>query len=365
MGIAGQMAKERKKSVLVVEDEPSMREYLREVLTQEGYEVSVFPGAMSALAYLSKSEKQTDLMLTDIGLPGASGLDLLQTVKMVSPELPVILLSGLYEVELALTALKNGAADYLVKPVNAIELTGVVNNHLRPDTQRKQAEAHEILKSLLVRNGRRSLTSEQVEQVFSAVGLKRSETRVHCERVSALAVLFGQELDLFGEQLLDLELAALLHDIGKVAVPHNLLEKKGPLTPHERRIMELHPQIGFELLSGFPCLARAAEVARAHHESFDGSGYPRGIRGEQIPMAARIFSVVDTFDAITSERPYRAAQPVELALKEIEGAAGEQLDPSLVEVFLKIGPGRLLRPGLSSQPSWTTRLKVEQLVGGP
>ena len=158
--MAGQMAKKRMKSVVVVEDEPSMREYLREVLTQEGYEVSVFPGALSALAYLSKSEKQTDLMLTDIGLPGASGLDLLQTVKIVAPELPVILLSGLYELGLALTALKNGAADYLVKPVNAIELTRVVNNHLQPDTQRKQAEAHEILKSLLVRNGRRSLTSE-------------------------------------------------------------------------------------------------------------------------------------------------------------------------------------------------------------
>ena len=359
------MAKEAPRSVLVVEDEPSMREYLYEVLTREGYEVTAFAGASSALAHLSQEEKQSDLVLTDIGCRGQAGSICLRTLKTVSPGLPVLLLSGLYELGLALSALNNGAADYLVKPVNAKELTAVVKNHLRPNTQRRQARAQKILKSLLEKNDRRALSAEHVEQVFSAFGLKRSETRTHCERVAAVAVLFGKELGLLGEQLLDLKLAALLHDIGKVAVPHNLLEKKGPLTPHERRIMEFHPQIGFELLCGFPRLARAAEVAHAHHESFDGSGYPRGIRGEQIPFAARIFSVADTFDAITSERPYRAAQSVELALKEIENAAGEQLDPSLVQVFLKIDAGRFLRPGLGGQPSWTNGPKVEKRVGGP
>ena len=317
------------------------------------------------MGHLSKEEKQSDLVLTDIGMPGTSGLDLLRTLKTVAPGLPVLLLSGLCELGLALSALQNGAADYLVKPVNAKELTSVVKNHLRPDTQRRQASAQKILKSLLEKNDRHTLSAEHIEQVFSAFGLKRSETRTHCERVAALAVLFGKELGLLGEQLLDLKLAALLHDIGKVAVPHNLLQKKGPLTPHERRIMEFHPQIGFELLSGFPRLAKAAEVAHAHHESFNGSGYPRGIRGEQIPFAARIFSVADTFDAITSERPYRAAQSVELALKEIENAAGEQLDPSLVQVFLKIDAGRFLRPGLGGQPSWTNGAKVEKRADVP
>ena len=357
------MAPERTNSLLVVEDEPSMREYLCEVLTREGYEVNAFPGALPALTHLSTSEERTDLMLTDIGMPGTSGLDLLQTVKAVSPDLPVILLSGLYEVDLALTALKNGAADYLVKPVNATELAGIVNNHLQPETQRRQSEAHEILRSLLAKHDRYSLSAEQVAQIFSAVGLKRSETRVHCERVAGLAVLFGKRLGLAGEQLRDLELAALFHDIGKVAVPHNLLQKKGPLTSNERRMMELHPQIGFELLSGFPHLERAAEVAYSHHESFDGSGHPRGLSGEEIPIAARIFSVVDTFDAITSERPYRAAQSSELALSEIEAAAGAQLDPSLVEAFLQIEVARLFSPGFRSQPDWS-QLKVEKSAGG-
>ena len=342
-----------------------MREYLCEVLTREGYEVTAFSDALSALAHLSQEEKQSDLVLTDIGMPGTSGLDLLRTLKTVSPGLPVLLLSGLYELGLALSALKNGAADYLVKPVNAKELTAAVKNHLRPDTQRRQARAQKILKSLLEKNDRQALSAEHVEQVFSAFGLKRSETRTHCERVAAVAVLFGKELGLLGEQLLDLKLAALLHDIGKVAVPHNLLEKKGPLTPHERRIMEFHPQIGFELLCGFPRLARAAEVAHAHHESFDGSGYPRGLSGGQILVAARIFSVVDTFDAITSGRPYRAAQSVELALKEIKKAAGQQLDPSLVDVFLKIDVDRLLRPPLRGQPRWTNGAKVEKRADVP
>ncbi len=315
-----------------------MREFLLDVLLREGYEVEVFAEAQSALAYLSQSDKRNDLMLTDIGIPGTSGLDLLQTVKTVCPELPVILLSGLYEQRLALAALKNGAADYLVKPVKAGELTAIVRNHLRPDTQRRQTEAHEILKSLLENGGRGSLASAQVEQVFWALGLKRSETREHCERVAALAVLFGKELGLSEPQLVDLELGALLHDIGKIAVPHNLLQKNGPLTPPERTMMALHPQIGFELLAEFPQLAKAAQVAYGHHERFDGQGYPRGLSGEQIPVEARIFSIVDTFDAITSERPYRLAQSAEMALSEIKSAAGKQLDPVLVDVFLKMRP---------------------------
>ena len=288
-------------------------------------------------------------MLTDIGMPGATGLDLLKIVESVAPDLPVILLSGLYEQRLALAALKAGAADYLVKPVNPKELTSVVANHLRPDTKSKQAEAREILKSLLAKNSRRFLTLEQVEQIFSAFGLKRCETRAHCERVAGLAVLFGKDLGLSEADSDDLELGALLHDIGKIAVPHNLLQKKGPLTWHERRMMEVHPQIGFELLSEFPQLTGAAEIAYGHHERFDGSGYPRGLRGEQIPYTARIFAVVDTFDAITSERPYGPAQSAELALDEIERAAGKQFDPELVGVFARMQ--------LTEYLGWTPRLR--------
>ena len=255
---------------------------------------------------------------------------------MVSPELPVILIFGLYEVGLAIEALKRGAADYLLKPAKPDEVANLVARHLQPDHEGQRETMRGALRKFLSSRDRYHKPGEQVQEVFNALGFKRYETLQHSKRVAAYAVLLGEAKKLSTEELRHLELGALLHDIGKIAIPHNVLMKAGPLNDKEWAVMKLHPQIGWELLSEFPELGEEAEIVYSHHERFDGEGYPRGLKAHDIPLGARIFSIVDTVDAITSDRPYRSRQPIETALAEVEKHSNKQFDPALVRTFQQL-----------------------------
>jgi cyclic di-GMP phosphodiesterase len=328
-------------TVLVVDDEESIRNYLAEVLQFEGYECICFSESLAALAYLTRGLKLPDLMLADIAMPDLGGIELLRSAKSMHPEMPVILVSGLYELALALEALDAGADDYLKKPVRPSELATLVGKYLQPDSHQRGEALQASIRELLAEQPGDFENSEQIRDIFRKLGFKRYETFQHSKRVAAYAVLLGRRCGLPKEQLDSLRLGALLHDIGKIGVPRNVLQKPGNLSDDEWQVMRSHPAIGYRLLSAFPELRAEAEIVYSHHEEYGGSGYPQGLRGEAIPYAARLFSIVDTFDAITSDRPYRLAQSIAKAREEIGRMAGAQFDPALVREFLEI-PGKEL-----------------------
>lgn len=328
-------------TVLVVDDEESIRNYLAEVLLFEGYECICFSESLAALAYLTRGAKLPDLMLADISMPDLGGIELLRSAKSMHPGMPVILVSGLYELALALEAIDAGADDYLKKPVRPSEVATLVGKYLQPDSQQRREELQASIRELLAEHPSNFESSERLRDVFRKLGFKRYETFQHSKRVAAYAVLLGRRCGLPKKELDSLRLGALLHDIGKIGVPRNVLQKPGNLTDDEWQVMRSHPLIGYRLLAGFPDLGIEADIVRSHHEEYSGSGYPQQLQGEAIPYAARLFSIVDTFDAITSDRPYRPAQSTTKACEEIGRMAGEQFDPALVREFMQIPAGDL------------------------
>ena len=326
---------------MVVDDDEGIRDYLAEVLRFEGYECRCFSESVAALAYLGEQNQPADLVLADIRMPGMNGIDLLREVKSRQPELPVILISGLYELALALDALEAGADDYLKKPVQPSDVVTLVGKYLQRDARRHEEVFREALRQFLDGRSANGEGTEALAEVFRMLGFRRYETFQHSKRVAAYSGLFGEQCGLTDSELGHLELGALLHDVGKIGIPRNVLLKPGPLTEEEWRVMKTHPQIGYGLLAEFPAFREEARIVLFHHERFDGKGYPQGKAGKEIPVGARIFSIVDTLDAITSDRSYRPARPFSKAREEIEKMSGSQFDPLLVEVFGRIAVEKL------------------------
>jgi putative nucleotidyltransferase with HDIG domain len=330
------------RTVVVVDDDAAMRLYLTETLTSGGYGCRSFPDALAALGWLASGEARADLLLSDINMPGMSGLDLLRTVKAVSPGLPFILLSGACELPMAQSALRSGATDYLLKPVRPADLLGLITRYVDVDQSEKlQAVKQALKQSLLASRASDESQASRLLPIFEALGFKRFETLKHSQRVAAFALLIARDLDLGPGGLRALETGSLLHDIGKAGIPHNVLMKPGKLTHAERTIIQMHPQLGLDLLSGMPGLEREAAIVFSHHESFDGKGYPRQLAGEEIPLNARVFSVADTLDALTSDRCYRLGQGIPAARAEIHRFAGSQFDPAIIELFDRVDDGDL------------------------
>ena len=330
-------------TVLVVDDEPSVRDYLADVLQYDGYQCRCFSEGLAALSYLNQRNQPADLLLADISMPGMDGIDLLRNVKETNPELPVILVSGLYELAIAVDALQAGADDYLRKPVKPQDVLALVNRYLDPNDGSQEREVQKALREFLDAEERASASSPALESLFSRLGFKRYETFQHSARVASTCRLFGEYYGLGSDELDHLEIGALLHDIGKIGIPRNILLKPGSLSDEEWRVMREHPTIGNRILSEFPELQTEAEIVYSHHERWDGGGYTRGLKGEAIPIGARMFSIVDTFDAITSNRPYRKAGSAKEARIEILRMSATQFDPELVDVFLRMTDRDLLR----------------------
>ena len=323
-------------TILVVDDDEMMRQYLYDVLSRHGYDCKCFEGSLSALSYMANAGQSPHLMLTDISMPGMDGMDLLRTIKTVSPETPVILISGLYELALAIEALKGGASDYLLKPANPQDVIRLVDRHLRPHAKNGQQALRAALGNFLRCRQRHGHDFEDAQEIFDVLGFRRFETLQHSKRVSCYSELIGQFLSLGVNELASLKLGALLHDIGKIAIPHNVLMKPGPLNEAEWTVMRLHPRIGWEMMSDFLELTAEAEIVYTHHERYDGTGYPRSLEAEEIPLGARVFAIADTLDAITSDRPYRKGRSCQEALAEIQRHTHTQFDPRLVQEFLRI-----------------------------
>ena len=330
--------------ILIVDDEVEITEILADLLSED-YECLKAGSAEDALALLRRGEK-FQLVISDITMPGMSGLEMIPHVKQLSPETVVVMISGMQTVESAIGALRLGAFDYLMKPFDLRQVEAVVKralehhelvtakqryeNHLEELVEQRTAELDRALNSL------EGAYRSTLKALTAALETRDSETHGHSERVVTYSLRLGREYGLNSEEMKSLEFGSLLHDIGKIGVPDSILRKPAKLTEEEWVRMREHPLHGQQILRGIEFLQGAARVVAQHHERWDGTGYPFGLRSDDIDICARIFAVADAFDAITSDRVYRRGKPYEAASQELDDWAGRQFDPKVVEAFHRV-----------------------------
>jgi putative nucleotidyltransferase with HDIG domain len=319
---------------LIVDDDATVASIFSHVLNQAGYDVHTAHTAQAALDLMARAV--FDVILLDIHLPDIDGFALLQRVHGAWPELPVIMITGSSDVETARKALHAGASDFVTKPCNISELPIIVERNLtRNSLARRRTLNH--LREL------ESSYETVLDALLSALDTRDTETEGHSERVTAYTMLLAEHMQVPQEELYHIERGALLHDIGKIGIPDRILLKPGPLTPEEWVEMKKHPVIGFRMCSKIDFLKGAAHIVLHHHERWDGKGYPDGLAGETIPLGARIFAVADTFDAMTTDRPYRSALTYAHARAEFEKHSGSQFDPAVVKAFLQVPQERWMQ----------------------
>ncbi|MGA3315939.1 MAG: HD domain-containing phosphohydrolase [Candidatus Korobacteraceae bacterium] len=336
------MADER---ILVVDDENSIREVVCSILNQAGFDCHPVTSGEEALARLH-TDAGYSMVLSDLIMEGMDGLSLLARIRLEHPDIPVVMVTAVHDISVALAAIRNGAYDYLPKPFEREQLLAIVRRAMENRRLKQENLAYQTkLESLVAARTdalRRALADLErsyditLEALGDALDLKDAETEGHSKRVTAFTIAIARAMELPHDNIRVIARGAFLHDVGKMAIPDAILRKPGRLSPEEQEIMRHHAQLGYQILHRIPFLREAADIVYSHQECFDGSGYPRGLKGDQIPLGARIFAIADTFDAITSDRPYRAAQSIPAGRREIERNSGRQFDPEIVQVFLSI-----------------------------
>src|SRR3954452_22865487 len=306
--------------ILIVDDEEAIREIVASMLSNAGYRTQQAASGLQALAVLESGE-EFELMLSDLMMAELDGIGLLERTKERYPDMPVVMVTAVHDISVALAAIRNGAYDYLLKPFEREQLLATVRRALENRRLKMENRAYQTnLESLVAKRTddlRRAMANLErsyditLEALGDALDLKDAETEGHSKRVTAFTIAVARAMGLSSSKIRVIARGAFLHDIGKMAIPDAILRKPGALTEEERIIMREHCYRGYQILKKIPFLDEAAEIVYAHQECFDGSGYPRGLKGEDIPLGARIFALADTLDAITSDRPYRRAQTVE------------------------------------------------------
>jgi putative nucleotidyltransferase with HDIG domain len=331
--------------ILVVDDEAPVRGIVTALLEHSGYGATPAACADDAVEILSQDQGYT-LVLSDIMMPGTDGLALLDRIRADHPVLPVIMFTAVHDVHVATDAFRRGAFDYLLKPFERFQLESTVARAVEHSRNLRQNTAYRqhLEEIIFARTGRLRKTMQDLERSYDitigamgdALDLRDEETEGHSKRVTAYTIALAQAVGVGSDSLRVIARGAFLHDIGKIATPDAILLKPGKLDPAEMTIMREHCQRGYDMIRKIPFLQEAAEIVYAHQEKFDGSGYPRGLKGEQIPLGARIFAIADALDAMTSDRPYRKGASMTAARAEIEHCSGTQFDPAIIEVFLRI-----------------------------
>ncbi len=328
-------------SILVVDDEPLIRESLSDLLESEGFDCQTASTGFEAVEKLRL--RPCALVIADIGMPVFNGLQLLQTITESHPDVAVMIITGIVDIETAVQSMQQGACDYITKPVNAERVLSSVGRALNLRQQRLQSaenrEGFVCKKTVALRSVLKDLREHQhmiLEALLRALDARGHETHSHSLRVQDYAVRLAEQFGFRNGKMDGVANGALLHDIGKIGISDAILLKPGKLSPEETLEIKKHPTIGNQIVRDIKFLERAAPIILYHHERFDGSGYPARLRGEQIPLEARIFSVMDTYDAIGSNRPYREKLTPEFARQEIMRNASTQFDPFVVKEFLKI-----------------------------
>lgn len=312
--------------VFVADDSPATLGLFYRVLAARGFEVCA--ATDGAAAFAAVLHERPDVVLLDVLMPGMDGFELCRRLK-ANPEtrlLPVVLVTGLQDRDSRLAGIDAGADDFLTKPVDVHELVARVKSLVRLKRYTDALDSAEaVIRSL-------ALTIEARDP--STIG--------HCERLASYAVALGERVGLDADDLQALEQGGFLHDLGKIAIPDALLLKSGPLTPAEFELMKRHTLVGEALCGELQSVRRVRPIIRSHHERYDGSGYPSGLRGDEIPMTAQIMGVVDVYDALTTARPYKPAWTPARALEELRQEARRgRFQPALVQVFLDLGAARL------------------------
>ena len=344
--------------LLIVDDEPNIRELLTAKLSHLGYDCHTADSADRALALLER--QPFHLVLSDIMMPGTSGIDLLQRIVRAYPDVAVMMLTAAVDTHLAVEAMKLGAYDYVTKPFNLEALSIHVEKalerrqlllenreHHRLLEQRVAEQTQEIRAHLALERQRRDelrhtldLLEESyhdtIDALIMALDYRDNETQGHTQRVSVYTVELAQALEVSGSELETIKRGAILHDIGKIGVSDTILRKPATLTEQEWVEMKRHVEYGYNMLKGIAFLQDAAKIVLHHHERYDGLGYPNQVSNGSVLFGARIFVVADTFDAMTSERPYRKALPYDQVKTEIVRCSGTQFDPRVVETFLAV-----------------------------
>ena len=359
--------------ILVVDDEAHVRSMIGSILELQGYEVQLAASGREALEALELNS--FELVLTDIVMQDLNGIALLERVHTQQPNLPVVMVTAIHDISVAIDSMRRGAYDYLLKPFEREHLVSTVERALKH--RQVLEKSHNYQQSLeqmvrarteMLRHAMEDLEHSYdvtLEALGDALDLKDSETEGHSKRVTAYTIALARAMGIAPTEIKVIARGAFLHDIGKMAIPDEILRKPGTLNGEEQDVMREHCTRGYHMLRKIPFLAGAAEIVFCHQEHFDGSGYPSGLRGREIPVGARIFAVADTLDAITSDRPYRKSRSFDVAREEILRCSGTQFDPAVIEVFLKI-PNELwqeLRSEISGQNWRFSTFEMAQVPG--
>jgi len=342
-----------KLNVLVVDDDQAVRELLAEGLDAFGFPAVTASGIDEAFEIVKQSPLR--LVLSDIDMPGGDGIQLLNRIKRYDPDLDVIMVTGAIDADTAVQAIRQGASDYVTKPFNLDEVQIVVERTLEKRRLILENKAHqEHLEELVAQRTQELVEKNQevralynelegtyestLQALVTALDLRDNETHGHSYRVVQYAMVVAEHMGVTEPDLTWIKRGAILHDVGKIGVSDAILRKPGKLTEEEWEEMRRHPEMGYRMLKHIPFLEPALDIVLYHQERFDGTGYPQGLAGEAIPLGARIFAVVDTFDAMTSDRPYRKALSLQAVREELQRCCGTQFDPQVVDAFLSIEP---------------------------
>lgn len=333
-----------KKHILVVDDDNDVCELLAEGLASFGHPAYAASNPHEALEIVEREPIR--LVLTDIAMPEVDGFEVLRRIKFYDPDIAVVMVTGATDVDIAIRAIREGASDYVTKPLNLDEVQIVVERTLRKRKcvldERSRKEQLEVLVDTRTQEVTRlcdELTDSYestLHALMTALDFRDNETQGHSYRVVEYAVMVAERMGVDEPELTQIRRGAILHDVGKIGVPDAVLKKPGKLTDEEWKEMRRHPELGYRMLKDISFLRGCLDIVLCHQERYDGSGYPRGLKGEQIPLGARIFALVDTFDAMTSDRPYRPACSIPEARAEIERWSNSQFDPNVAEAFLSV-----------------------------
>ncbi len=329
--------------ILIVDDEEVICSILSRRLVREGYSCTTANNGKEALSHFYKGT--FSLIVSDIKMPELDGIELLKRVKAIHPRMKVIMVTAYPEIGLAVEAMRLGAYDFIIKPADLDLVVLSVKKALESKRLEEEIEAyHNRLEELVeertagLQQAYRILKKTHLDSVkilAEAIDAKDPYTRGHSDRVKRMSLAIAKKMGFSEERLEALEYGALLHDIGKIGIKDEVLQKQGPLSPEEYQYIQEHPLIGVKIVEGVEFFKDKIPMIRHHHEHYDGSGYPDGLAGEAIPIEGRIIAIPDAFDAMTSARPHRNIMHLQDVLAELEKFKGKQFDPKVLEIFLR------------------------------
>jgi len=336
-------------AIIAVDDEPSMLSLVTRILRRD-FEITTFSNVDDAIANIRDNPDHYDIALTDLAMPGKNGIDFIRELMEIDSDITSVVMTGFATTDTALDCLREGVFDFISKPFRPETLRDMMIRaigHRRATLARRENQT-KLERTVEDLDKRLATTTEQLqssykfmlEALISMLDAReqKSGTGKHSIRVRAMTELLTVKLDMKGAFKESISIGALLHDIGKIGIPDRVLLKESKLNDEEWVIMRHHPQIGFSLLRENPFLAEAAEMVYTHHEWYNGKGYPRGLKGEEICLGSRLFSVIDAYDAMRSERLYRSSLSPETAMAELQKNMGTQFDPDVVEIFIAYHP---------------------------